>query len=224
MTAICNATGLQAQSEGLSFPPASRFEVAEICKPKSEGGVLEKAGVTEVTSSLYRDGSDVPHNLVMGTYVVFEAAEDNDYSRRCFAEYSMLPDKSGRYAALYRPIHMIGLELGISVASVGLRGEPTGAATGWRGDVVATAKRALRAGETLDGEGGYTVYGRLAPAADSLALGALPLGLAHGVTLKRAVAAHAPVRWDDVAFDATDATVRFRREMEAAFAGAKASG
>src|SRR5688572_25722675 len=100
MTAICNATGLQAQSEGLSFPPASRFELAEICKPKSEGGVLEKAGVTEVTSSVYRDGSDVPHNLVMGTYVVFEAAEDNEYTRRCFREYSMLPDKSGRYAAL----------------------------------------------------------------------------------------------------------------------------
>ena len=112
MTAICNATGLHSQTEGLSFPPASRFELAEICKPKSDGGVLEKKGVTEVTSSLYRDGSDVPHNLVMGTYVVFEAAEDNDYSRRCFTEYSMLQDKSGRYAALYRPIHMIGLELG----------------------------------------------------------------------------------------------------------------
>jgi predicted homoserine dehydrogenase-like protein len=55
------------------------------------------------------------------------------------------------------------------------------------------------------------------PAARSLAIGALPLGLAHGVKLTRAVAAHAIVRWDDVAIDAADDAVAFRREMEAAF-------
>src|SRR5580658_7149545 len=73
MTAVCNATGLEAQTEGLSFPPATRFEHAQICKPRAAGGVLEKAGVTEVTSSVYRDGTDVPNSLVMGTYVVFES-------------------------------------------------------------------------------------------------------------------------------------------------------
>ena len=121
MTAVCNATGLVPQSEGLAFPPASRFELAEICKPKSAGGTLEKEGVTEVVSSVYRDGRDVPHHLALGTYVVFEG--ETDYARRCFSEYAMLQDKSGRYAALYRPIHMIGLELGISVASAALRKE-----------------------------------------------------------------------------------------------------
>jgi predicted homoserine dehydrogenase-like protein len=146
------------------------------------------------------------------------AAQGEDYVRRCFGEYGFPTDPSGRYSAMYKPSHAIGLELGISVASVGLRGEPTGAATGWRGDVVATAKRRLSAGETLDGEGGYTVYGKLAPAADSLELGALPLGLAHGVTLKRTVEANAPVRWDDVSFDASNAAVAFRREMERLFA------
>ena len=137
MTAVCNATGLLPQSDGLAFPPATRFELADVCKPKSEGGTLEKAGVTEVTSSVYRDGKDVPHHLALGTYVVFEG--DTEYARRCFKEYAMLPDKSGKYAALYRPIHMIGLELGISVASCALRNEPTGAPTGFRSDVVATA-------------------------------------------------------------------------------------
>src|SRR5262245_61596944 len=139
MTAVCNATGLVPQAEGLGFPPASRFELADVCKPRSEGGALEKAGVTEVTSPVYRDGRDVPHHLALGTYVVFEG--ESDYARRCFKEYAMLPDKSGRYAALYRPIHMIGLELGVSVASVALRKEPTGAPTGFRSDVAATAKR-----------------------------------------------------------------------------------
>ena len=118
---------------------------------------------------------------------------------------------------MYKPFHLIGLELGISVASAALRGEATGAATGFRGDAVATAKRDLKPGELLDGEGGYTVYGRLMPAADSLALGALPIGLAQQIKLTRAVPAGESVRWTDVAADAGDQAVILRREMEAVF-------
>jgi len=215
MTAVCNATGLVPQTNGLGFPPATRFELAEVCKPKSDGGTLERAGVTEVTSSVYRDGGDVPHHLALGTYVVFEG--DTDYARRCFKEYAMLPDKTGKYAALYRPIHMIGLELGISVASVALRNEPTGAPTGFRSDVVATAKRDLKAGEMLDGEGGFCVWGKQTPADTSLERELLPLGLAHNVKLKRDIAEGQPLRWSDVVYDPADTAVKVRREMEAAF-------
>jgi predicted homoserine dehydrogenase-like protein len=214
MTAVCNATGLLPQSGGLRFPPASRFQLADMCKPVQDGGTLEQAGVTEVVSSVDRAGRDVPHHLALGTYVVIEG--ETDYARRCFREYAMLPDASGRFAALYRPIHMIGLELGISVASAALRGEPTGSPTGFRSDVVATAKRALRKGEVLDGEGGFCVWGRQAPAARSLADGLLPLGLAHGVTLLRDVPEGTALRWADVTIDETDIAVRTRREMEAA--------
>ena len=215
MTAVCNATGLVPQSDGLHFPPATRFELADICKPKSDGGTLEKAGVTEVTSSVYRDGRDVPHHLALGTYVVFEG--DTEYARRCFKEYAMLPDKTGKYAALYRPIHMIGLELGISVASAALRNEPTGAPTGFRSDVVATAKRDLKAGEILDGEGGFCVWGKQTPADFSLERELLPLGLAHSVKLKRDIAEGQALRWSDVAYNPADSAVKVRREMEAAF-------
>ena len=215
MTAVCNATGLVPQSDGLQFPPATRFELADICKPKSDGGTLEKAGVTEVTSSVYRDGRDVPHHLALGTYVVFEG--ETEYARRCFREYAMLPDTTGKYAALYRPIHMIGLELGISVASAALRGEPTGAPTGFRSDVVATAKRDLKAGEMLDGEGGFCVWGKQTPADVSLRDELLPLGLAHNVKLKCNIAQGAALKWSDVVYDPADTAVRVRREMEAAF-------
>jgi predicted homoserine dehydrogenase-like protein len=221
MTAVCNATGLVPQSGGLNFPPATRFELAEICKPKADGGTLEKGGVTEVTSSVYRDGCDVPHHLALGTYVVFEG--DTDYARRCFREYAMLPDKSGKYAALYRPIHMIGLELGISVASCALRNEPTGAPTGFRSDVVATAKKALKAGEMLDGEGGFCVWGKQTPADVSLRDELLPLGLAHNVKLKRHIPEGEALKWADVAYDTNDAAVKVRREMEAAFGRQNAS-
>jgi predicted homoserine dehydrogenase-like protein len=215
MTAVCNATGLAPQSQGLGFPPATRFELAEVCKPRADGGTLEKAGVTEVVSSVYRDGTDVPHHLAHGTYVVIEG--DSAYARRCFKEYHLLPDHSGRYAALYRPIHMIGLELGVSIASVALRREPTGTPTGFRSDVVATAKRNLKKGEILDGEGGFCVWGRQTPAERSLAAGYLPLGLAHNVKLTCDVAEGSQLKWTDVDYDPGDFAVRIRREMEAAF-------
>jgi predicted homoserine dehydrogenase-like protein len=215
MTAVCNATGLMPQSEGLAFPPATRFELADVCKPRADGGTLEKEGVTEVTSSVYRDGRDVPHHLALGTYVVFEG--ESDYARRCFKEYHLLPDRSGRFAALYRPVHMIGLELGISVASVALRGEPTGTPVCFNSDVVATAKRALKQGEILDGEGGFCVWGKQVPAARSLEQGFLPLGLAQKVKLKRDVAEGEMLKWSDVDYDPNDAAVKIRREMEAAF-------
>jgi predicted homoserine dehydrogenase-like protein len=216
MTAVCNATGLESQTDGLSFPPATRFEHAEICKPKADGGVLERKGVTEVTSSVYRDGTDVERSLVMGTYVVIES--DSAYSEECFREYSMLPDSTGKYACLYRPTHMIGLELGLSVASAALRKEPTGAPVCFNSDVVATAKRDLKAGEMLDGEGGFCVWGKQTPAKMSLKEGYLPLGLAHKVKLKQDIAVGARLRWRDVDYDPKDAAVTFRREMESEFA------
>jgi len=215
MTAVCNATGLMPQDGGLGFPPSSRFDLADVCKPRSAGGALDGEGVTEVVSSVDRDGRDVPHHIALGTYVVIEG--ETDYARRCFKEYAMLPDRSGRYAALYRPIHMIGLELGISVASAALRHEPTGAPDDFRSDVVATAKRNLKAGEILDGEGGFCVWGRQIPAQRSLDLGLLPLGLAQGVKLKRDIAAGESLRWSDAGFDDSDLAVRIRREMELAF-------
>jgi len=212
MAAVCNATGLTPAPSGLAFPPCGVDDLARVLNP---AGALHHAGQVEVVSSLERDGRPVFRDLRWGVYVVLEAP--TDYVQRCFAEYGLITDASGRYSAMYKPYHLIGLELGISVASVGLRREATGAATGFRGDAVATAKRDLRPGEVLDGEGGETVWGRLMPAADSLALGGLPIGLAHHVTLTRAVTAGQPVRWSDVKVDETAEAVRIRRAMEDMF-------
>ena len=83
-----------------------------------------------------------------------------------------------------------------------------------RADAVAVAKKDLNKSEILDGEGGYTVVGRLMPAEASLAQGCLPLGLAHGWKMLRPVAAGQPLKWSDVAVDANVPAVRLRREME----------
>jgi len=211
MCAVANATGLAAPS-GLSFPPCGVDDLPGLLKPRTDGGVLAHRGQVEVVSSLERDGSPVFRDLRWGVYVVF--AGGSDYVERCFREYGLKTDPSGEFTALYKPYHLIGLELGISVASIGLRGEPTGTPIAFSADVVATAKRDLAAGEVLDGEGGFTVYGKLMPAEESLRLGGLPLGLAHNAKLKRAVAAGEPVRWDDVGIDEAQLAVRVRREME----------
>ena len=216
MAAVCNATGLTPAPHGLDFPPCGVDDLARVLKPKVDGGQLHHRGQVEVISSVERDGRPVFRDLRWGVYVTFAA--DTDYVKRCFKEYGLITDDTGNYSSMYKPFHLIGLELGISVASAAVRHEATGAPIAWRGDCVATAKRNLKAGEMLDGEGGYTVYGKLMPAADSKRLGGLPIGLAHKVKLLRDISAGRQVAWEDVAIDMKSEAVQFRREMEKTFA------
>ncbi len=213
--AIANACGLDVPEDGLSFPPCGVDDLAHVLRPRAVGGMLERDGMVEVISSLERDGRPVFRDLRWGVYVVLKAP--NDYAAACFKQYGLPTDSTGRYAAMYKPFHLIGLELSISVLNAALRGEPTGATREWRGDVAAVAKRNLKAGERLDGEGGYTVYGKVVPARRSVALKALPIGLAHGVTLTRDVPAGGIVTEADVTENAASQALQARRAMVARF-------
>ena len=211
MAAIANATGLDVPSAGLAFPPCGVDDLPHVLRPRSDGGILERAGQVEVVSSLERDGRPVFRDLRWGVYVVLEAP--NDYAAACFRQYGLKTDSTGRYAAMYKPYHLIGLELNISILSAALRGEATGQPREFRGDVVSVAKRDLKAGEMLDGEGGYPVWGKLAPASASLAAGALPIGLAHRVKLVRDVGYGGVIGWGDVEPIKGEAAA-YRRRME----------
>lgn len=214
-TAIANATGLLAPDAGLTFPPASIEQIPTVMRLRRDGGMLEKKGVVEVVSSLNPDGSSVGYDIRKGVWVCVEAP--TDYIQRCFKEYQVFTDPDGRCMVQYKKWHLIGLELGISVASVGLRGEPTGVARHFNADVIATAKRDLRPGEVLDGEGGYTVFGKLFPAAQSVKRRSLPLGLAHRIKVARPVPKDQSLTWDDVEADHGISAFRLRAEMEALF-------
>ncbi len=214
-TAVANATGLTVPSDGLLYPPASIEDIPFVTRPRSEGGVLERKGMVEVISSLETDGRTIPYEIRMGVWVTVEA--ETEYIKNCFEEYKAHTDPSGRYFTLYKRWHLIGLEVGMSVASVALRGEATGVASCWNADVVATAKRDLAPGEMLDGEGGYTVWGKLLPAETSMRMGGLPLGLAHDVKLLRPVKKGQSLSWSDVAMDSSTHAYRIRREMETQF-------
>jgi predicted homoserine dehydrogenase-like protein len=211
MAAVANATGLLPQSRGLSFFPCGTHDLARVLRPESMGGQLEHDGTVEVISDQERDGRKVVGDLRQGVYVTFRAP--GDYTAACFHQYGVTVDPSGTIAALWRPFHLIGLELGVSVASAALRGEPTGSARGFRADVIATAKRDLEEGQMLDGEGGETVWGSLVPVATSLAEQGLPIGLAHGIAMTRRVAAGSRLSLGDVAIDRGEEALRLRQGM-----------
>jgi predicted homoserine dehydrogenase-like protein len=212
MAAVANGTGLDCPDGGLAFPPAGLHDLAGVFKPVSDGGRLPRSGLVDIAASQEPDGREVFNNIRYGVFVTFKA--NNEYTRDCFKQYGLLVDKSGWYGSMWRPFHMIGLETSVSVLSAVLRGEPTGTPKEFRGDAVATAKRDLEAGEMLDGEGGFAVWANAIPAAKSLAARALPIGLAHNVRLKRAVAKDAVVSFDDVELDRDLDVVELRREME----------
>jgi predicted homoserine dehydrogenase-like protein len=214
MAAVANAAGLVPSDEGLTFTPGDVEQIATVCRPREVGGVLAHEGSVEVMSSVTRDGAWIPHNTQEGVFVVVKAT--NDYVAGCFSEYPWHADPTSQYAALYRPYHYVGLELGVSIASAALRGVPTGAPKRFSADVVATAKKDLAAGSVLDGEGGYTVWGKLISARASVERGALPIALAHHVELRRDVAKGATVTWDDVQLDdaAFGPVLELRRETE----------
>ena len=213
MAAISNATGLSAPSNGLGFPAAGMDDLAHILRPQSEGGCLEAKGQVEVVTSIERDSRPVHKDLRWGVYVVIEAP--NDYAAACFKQYGMNTDASGRYSAMYKPFHLIGLELNISILSAALLGQPTGMTKGYHSDVVATAKRPLKAGEMLDGEGGFTVWGKLCSARQSAEIGGVPIGLAHHLTLTRDLPAGAPITWQDVGDHPDTDILALRKKMQA---------
>lgn len=212
MVAVANATGLDCPDDGLAFYPAGIHDLARVFRPERDGGRLPRAGLLDIAASQEPDGREVLNNIRYGVFVVFRAP--NTYTRDCFAQYGLKTDPSGWYASLWRPNHLIGLEASVSVLSAVLRKEPTGMPRAFRADCVATAKRDLAAGDILDGEGGFCTWGKAVPAVRSLALGALPIGLAGGARMVRPVKCGTIISFADVVLHRDDDVLALRREME----------
>ena len=219
MAAVANGTGLDCPDDGLAFPPAGLHDLARVFRPVADGGRMARAGLVDIAASQEPDGREVANNIRYGVFVTFKA--HSEYARNCFKQYGLLTDPSGWYASLWRPFHLIGLEASISALSATLRGEATGSSKEFRGDAVATAKKDMQPGERLDGEGGFAVWANAIPASRSLALRALPIGLAHDVRLKRAIRKDQIVSYDDVDLVEDRDVVALRQEMEARFAPAQ---
>ncbi|QFI68809.1 NAD(P)H-dependent oxidoreductase [Sinorhizobium alkalisoli] len=211
MAAVANGTGLDCPDDGLAFYPSGLQDLASVFKPVSEGGRLPKAGLVDIAASQEPDGREVLNNIRYGMFVTFKAPDA--YTRDCFKQYGLLTDKTGWYGSMWRPFHLIGLETSVSVLSAILRGEPTGSSKEYRGDAVATAKGDFKAGDMLDGEGGYAVWAKAIPATISSEIDALPIGLAHNVKLKKPIRRDQVVRMSDVVLVDDLDVVELRREQ-----------
>lgn len=212
MCAVANGSGLTPQRCGLHFEPVGAKELAEKLKPQSDGGISEHSGTVDVVASEYRDGSPVEGNLRWGVFVVFKAP--TDFVKTCFLIYGFGPDSSFEYASLYRPVHLIGLELGVSVASACLRNEPTGSTQSFIADVACVAKKDLKPGDLLDGEGGYCAFGRLVSAQESVMARYLPMGLTNKAQVLRPVKKGDILTYDDVEIDETMFAYKLRKSVE----------
>ncbi len=213
MAAVSNATGLLPNSTGLLFPPCGADDLPRILKPKSAGGILEQSGMVEVVASEERDYRPVYRDLRFGIYITLKG--DSEYMMNCYKEYGMVTDETGEYTCLYRPNHMIGLEMNLSVASVGVRREPTGCPRAFNADVVSVAKCDIPKGTILDGEGGYYVYGEVLPAKTSVEKGCLPLGFSGNKKVLRDIKAGEILTYDAIEYDSSCLTMEIRRELEA---------
>lgn len=213
MASVSNATGLLPNTAGLIFPACGADDLPRILKPKTAGGILERSGMVEVIASEERDGRPVYRDLRFGIYLTLRG--DSDYMKSCYKEYGMVTDETGEYTCLYRPNHMIGLEMNISVAAVGTRREPTGCPKMFNADVVSIAKCDIPAGTVLDGEGGYYVYGNVMPAKLSVAKGCLPLGFSGHKKVLRSIKAGEVITYDAIEYDSNCLTMKIRRELEA---------
>ena len=196
MCAVSNAANLKCPSNGLTFPPIGVYDIAKKLIPKQKGGLIDFDGQVEVISSIDLNKNDIPNDLRWGVYIVIKAK--NEYVKNCFKDYGMVTDSSGNYSAIWRPYHYIGLELAQSIYSIALDNRATGFTNNYNADVASYAKKDLKVGEKLDGEGGFCARGKLITSQKSKDEKILPLGLTDNAILKKNINKDQVIRLDDV--------------------------
>jgi predicted homoserine dehydrogenase-like protein len=196
MCAVSNAANLKCPINGLTFPPIGVYDIAKKLIPKQEGGLIDFDGQVEVISSIDLNKNDIPNDLRWGVYIVIKAK--NEYVKNCFKDYGMVTDSSGNYSAIWRPYHYIGLELAQSIYSIALDNRATGFTKNYNADVASYAKKDLKVGEKLDGEGGFCARGKLITSQKSKDEKILPLGLTDNAILKKNINKDQVIRLDDV--------------------------
>ena len=201
MAVVANATGFGVATRGMLGPRAERVEQApDLFDPEA---LLGRPIVD------YLLGAEP-------SFGVFVLGYDDDPLTRSYMKFYKMGD--GPVYTFYRPFHLGPLETVQSVARAALLGDaavaPIGAPVT---EVVALAKRGLKEGETLDGIGGFTVYGMLENTATARAERLLPMGLTDGATLRRPVDVDAALTFDDVTLAPDRLAERLWREQAARF-------
>ena len=209
MCAVSNGSDLKCPKDGLTFPPVGVYDIAKKLIPKTEGGLIDFDGQVETISSIDLDKKEIPNDLRWGIYIVIKA--QNQYVKNCFKDYGMVTDSSGSYSAIWRPYHYIGLELAQSIYSIALEQKATGHTVSYNADVAAYAKKDLKVGERLDGEGGFCARGKLITAKKSKDEKVLPLGLTDGAIVKKNINKDQSIKLNDVELNLPQEVVKARQ-------------
>ena len=215
MTSLANMAGLPPDVRGMHEPSVNISEIAQAFSLKEEGGILSRHGVVELANSIATDGKTMLDDpLRMGVFVVIRT--DHPFTQEDLASYNLHPGGDGKNYLLYRPYHLVAVEAPISIAKAALYGQPTGTPLPTpAADVITVAKRNLKAGEVLDGGGGYTVNGLIEKANIARAENLLPLGLAYGIKLKCDVSQGAAISYDMVELNEDSFVLKLRRLQDA---------
>jgi predicted homoserine dehydrogenase-like protein len=132
-----------------------------------------------------------PHT---GAFVIVH--EESPLKKAQFAYYKL---GDGPFYVFYTPFHLPHIQIASSIGRAFIHHDPTVAPiAGPVCEVVAVAKRDLKAGEHLDGVGGFCTYGLIDNAPAARAMGALPIGLSEGCLLRRHIAKDNVVTLADV--------------------------
>ena len=181
-TVMANATGFGVARRGMTGPACKYVrELAGLLPPEAmlNGGIVDYCvGASPFT----------------GAFVVVH--EENPYKKTQLAYYKL---GDGPFYVFYTPFHLPHIQLPSTIARAVLHRDPTVAPlAGPSCDVVTVAKRDLRAGERLDGIGGFTAYGLIENHAIARADGALPIALSEGCVLTRDIRKDAVVTFSSV--------------------------
>lgn len=197
MACLSNSTGLVPDVRGMHGPKVNVSELTRVYSLKKDGGILSKKGVVEFAIG----------NIAPGVFLVYTS-----HLKIIRDELKYLLFGDGPNYLLYRPYHLTSIEAPLSIARAYFMGEPTMVPkAGLVSEVVTYGKKDLKAGEVLDGIGGYTTYGMIELFGTARDEDLLPLGLSEGCRLKNDIEKGQPITYKDVELVQDSTILQLRR-------------
>ncbi|HRW49385.1 MAG TPA: SAF domain-containing protein [Caldilinea sp.] len=199
LAAMANATGLVPDVPGAHGPKVDVPDLNKVLVPATDGGILSRRGCVE-----YSVGKVAP-----GVFAIITSA---DAHIRADLKFYAMGD--GPYYTLYRPFHLCSIETPQAVAEAVIYGEAVLKPQRMVAELVSVAKRDLKAGQKVDGIGGYDFFSRIYTAEEAGALHGIPMGLTPGGRVTKDIGRGELLTADNFAPDTTQLVYKLRQLQE----------
>ncbi len=202
MAAVSNATGLFPDVPGMHGPKVELEDLLNVYKPKTDGGIFSTKGTVD-----YSTGKIAP-----GVFLIVYSAD-----KRIRKEMDFITHAAGPYYLLFRPYHLCDLETPQSIAEAVLLNEVTVVAENMNSEVVAVAKRDLKAGEHLKGIGSADMFGRIYTYHEARQMKAIPIGIAENGVVLTDIKKGTPLTESNCNPDESTLIYKLRKEQDKIF-------